>query len=365
MDLKTKVGPIIATVITVILVIWMFVGGNGITVSPDTTEREQQDNISATQTLEDKLAYPVQAKTLTPKNIEIHLPLSGKTVANDSLQLINSYAGRVIELPIEKGDFVKKGRSILKIDTRTLNNQLQQARLLVKQRALELDGIKKLAAENYSSQVNLAQAETELASAKASESALLVDLENANLTAPFSGILNTLDVQEGQVLSAGATVGTLVSVNPIKVSVNIPQNKIQQITLGTQGNIRLESGYQAQGFVSYISTTANESSRTITVEMKVENPDNIIPAGLTAAVDFILTETKAHAFSPALLALDDSGRTAVKIIDIDNKVVIKTVEVIKSERDQVWVKGLPDNVNIITVGQGFVSAGDQVQAHYQ
>ena len=126
MDLKTKVGPIIAAVITVILVIWMFIGGNGVTVSPDTTERESQDTISTTQTLEDKLAYPVQAKTLTLKNIEVHLPLSGKTVANDSLQLVNSYAGRVTALPIEKGDFVKKGRSILQIDTRTLKNQLQQ-----------------------------------------------------------------------------------------------------------------------------------------------------------------------------------------------------------------------------------------------
>ena len=236
---------------------------------------------------------------------------------------------------------------------------------MVKQRTLELDGVKKLAVNNFSSKVNVAEAETELAAAKASERALLVDLENANLTAPFDGVLNTLNVQEGQVLANGTAVGTVVSLNPIKVSVNIPQNKIQLITLGVQGDIRLESGYETYGFISYINATANESSRTIQVEMQVENPDNVIPAGLTATVDFILDKQEAHAFSSALLTLDDSGRTAIKTIDINNEVVVSPVEIIKSERDKVWVTGLPDNVNIITVGQGFVSAGDKVEAHYQ
>lgn len=363
MDFKSKVGPITAVVVTAIAVTWMLAGKNGITVSP--TETSPKENTISSQTAESKLIYSVQAKTLTTRIIEMHLPLSGTTQAGETLTLVNSYPGRITKLPINKGLFIKKGTPILQIDIRTLKTEIEQARLLVKQRALELDGIKKLAANNFSSKVNLAQAETELAAAKSAERKLLVDLENATITAPFSGILNTLDVQEGQIISSGTPIGTLVSLNPIKVSVNIPQNKIQQIKLGTLGEIRLESGYEAEGFVSYINSTANETSRTITVEMQVKNPDNVLPAGLTAVVDFMIDEQKAHAFSPALLTLDDSGNTAVKTIDIDNKVVISPVNIVKSERNQIWVSGLPDNVNIITVGQGFVSAGDKINAHYQ
>jgi multidrug efflux system membrane fusion protein len=368
MELKSKVGPIIAIVVIIIAVAWMYLGGSGITVSPvatDQIETNPKVNDASSPTTESAFIHSVQATTLTAQIIETHLPLSGKTLANETLLLTNSYQGRITKLAAEKGQFVKKGSSILQIDTRTLKTQIEQARLLVKQRTLELDGIKKLVADNFSSKVSLAKAETELAAAKAAERTLLVDLENANLTAPFSGIVNTLDVQQGQVLANGASIGTLVSLNPIKISVNIPQNKVEKIKLGILGDIRLESGYEAEGVVSYISTTANESSRTITVEIQVENPDNKIPAGLTAAVNFILDDQKAHAFSPALLTLDDSGRTAIKVIDIDNKVVITPVDIVKSERDKVWVSGLPDNVNIITVGQGFVSDGDKVEAHYQ
>ncbi len=54
-----------------------------------------------------------------------------------------------------------------------------------------------------------------------------------------------------------------------------------------------------------------------------------------------------------------------KVLDVDNIVTLMPVEIVKSERDKVWVTGLPDNVNIITVGQGFVAPGDKVNAHYQ
>jgi multidrug efflux system membrane fusion protein len=225
--------------------------------------------------------------------------------------------------------------------------------------------MKKLKAGNYASKVNLAQAETDLASAQAAEQALRVDLENATVVAPFSGILNTLDVQRGQIIGDKTAIGNLISLNPIRITVNIPQNKVHQIKLRTTGEITLESGQTAEGIVSYISATANEASRSISVELLVDNPDNTIQAGLTAKVDFILEEQKAQAFSPALLTLDNDGKTAVKTIDINNKVALTAVDIIKSGRDNIWVSGLPDRVNIITVGQGFVKVGDKVDAHYQ
>lgn len=374
MALKHKIGPITAVVVAAVAVSWMMIGGNGITVSPSDDQHQNKTapssgystTSSSIDNTSDKnqVAYPVQAKTLTADLIEMHLPLTGSTMAADTLQLMNSYAGRVIKRAVEQGQFVEQGKTIIQIDTRTLALQLEQASLLVKQKQLELDGIKKLNLTNLSSKVNVAQAETELASAKATERALQVDFENADVTAPFSGVLNSLEVQEGQVLAAGASIGHLVSVNPIKISVKVPQNKIQHIDLGTQGSVVLESGYEAEGFVSYISAVADTSSRTVRVEMEVANPDNRIAAGLTAKVDFLLDMQRAHSLSPALLTLDDAGNTAIKTIDLNNEVVIMPVEIIKSEREQVWVRGLPDNVNIITVGQGFVSAGDLVKAHY-
>lgn len=363
MSLKNKVGPLTAIVITSVAVVWMVIGGNGITAAPaskDSTETA----LETSKTQEKSTLYSVQAKRIKSQLVETHLSLSGKTLVNDSLILTNGYAGRITSLPYDKGDKVSKGDSILKIDTRALKRDMVQAQLLVTQRKLELEGIKRLSANNFSSKSNLASAETALASAKATELALKIQLENANLTAPFSGVLQSLDVEKGQLLSNGATVGKLISVNPIKVSVDIPQHVIHKVPIGTKANIQFESGHQIEGNVSYINNLANESNRTISVEMLVNNSDNKIFAGITAKVDFVLEQQQAHAFSPALLTLDDFGNTAVKTLDSDNRVVTSPVEIIRSEREQIWVTGLEDTVSLIIVGQGFVSENDIVDAHY-
>ena len=114
MPLKNKVGPIAAVAITVLLVIWMFPGEEGVISSPTESTTTPIENNAPSHTAESTLAYPVQARTLASQFIEMHLPLSGITVADESLQLTNNYQGRITKLPVEKGRFIKKANPFYK-----------------------------------------------------------------------------------------------------------------------------------------------------------------------------------------------------------------------------------------------------------
>jgi multidrug efflux system membrane fusion protein len=70
----------------------------------------------------------------------------------------------------------------------------------------------------------------------------------------------------------------------------------------------------------------------------------------------------AHRISPSLLTLDDAGNVGTKIIDADGKVKFVVADIAQSSSNGVWVAGLPETVTIITVGQGFVTAGSVVDA---
>ncbi|TPE55585.1 efflux RND transporter periplasmic adaptor subunit [Maribrevibacterium harenarium] len=363
MGLKNRVGPISAVALTSAAVFWMVAGGNGITTAQGNTTPPPKAPVA--ENPEQRLLAKVQAKTITAEYVANTLPLSGHTQATDTLTLTPAVGGKVTEVLVKKGQLVEKGAAVLKMDTRALEANIVEARSLVKQRVLELDGVRQLVSRNLSSQVNVAQADAALASARATLKSLEVQLENATLIAPFTGIVNELSVNEGQVLSAGAQIGTLLALNPITVSASIPQTHVGKVHEGTRVNVRFENGNDAVGHVSYVSANANSNTRTLDVELTVPNDDYAIPAAVTAQLDFVLDETLAHAFSPALLSIDAEGDTAVKTLDFENRVVQNKVKVIKSERDHVWVTGLPQNVNLITVGQGFVTAGDVVEAHYQ
>lgn len=364
MDLKSKAGPITAAVILTGTVFWML-GVDEITQ----TQHIEPDNGAVTLapkvSTEKVVKKQVQARTLTQSTMSDSLSLSGATQPSKSLILTAGIAGKVDRIHIKKGDFIKVGSPILTIDTRTLEAQIAQEKALVKQRKMQLDGAIKLQQENYSSAVSQATAEANLAAAEANLKALEVSLENAKLVAPFSGVLNSLDVEEGQLLPQGEAIGQFVSINPLSIEINVPQKQLDRIKTGLSADVTLSTGKVVPGTIKFISSVADENTRSILVEVDVVNQKLDIPAGITAHVSLSLPNRKAHAFSSALLTLDDDGNTAVKLLNLDNEVVVAPVEVLKSERDQVWVSGLPSSVNLITVGQGFTKAGDVVEAFYQ
>jgi multidrug efflux system membrane fusion protein len=62
-----------------------------------------------------------------------------------------------------------------------------------------------------------------------------------------------------------------------------------------------------------------------------------------------------------MLALSDEGVVGVKTVDDDNRVVFHPAEIVRADGDSLWIAGLPERVRAITVGQGFVRAGDEVR----
>ena len=63
---------------------------------------------------------------------------------------------------------------------------------------------------------------------------------------------------------------------------------------------------------------------------------------------------------PSTVSLSPEGRLGVKTVDDEDRVVFNAIEIVRAEIDGIWVTGLPETARIITVGQGFVNAGEIV-----
>lgn len=383
MSIKSKVGPLIAIIAIIVIVIWMVAGGNGITTAlnddtetststsseapneqaPSATEPKLTDSESADT--ETKEPFHVQAATLTASSTSSQMTLSGTTRASDNLSLEASYSGKVTKIHFNKGDTVEKGQAVISIDTRALNADIRKVRALVEEKKLDLEAATRLANQKLSSKVSLASAKSALSEVQADLQRLLIDAENAETRAPFTGILNDITVNVGQLLRSGDKIADLLSLQPLVISAQIPQKSIDHVALGSPVNITIGAGKNIEGNISFINKLANESTRSIEIEIEVSNPNNAIPAGISTSMSLQLADESAHGFSPALLVLNDEGYTAVKTLTNENIVELTPVEIIRSDRQKVWVSGLPDSVNIITVGQGFVKAGDTVTPDYQ
>ena len=104
----------------------------------------------------------------------------------------------------------------------------------------------------------------------------------------------------------------------------------------------------------------DSATRMFPVEVLVENTNHQIVSGLTAEVMLTFEQNKAHFITPAILALKEDGTVGVKIINEQNRAEFYPVDILSHTENGMWVKGIPEKIRLITVGQEYVTVGQKV-----
>ena len=314
--------------------------------------------------LEDKSLTKVRVEKREARKIASVIELHGRTQADRKAKLSSETSGRVESILVERGQAVKQYQVLVRLAVKDKELRLQQAKATLKQRELEFQAAQKLRKSGLTAQTQMAekQANLELARAEVEQSEL--DIAYTEIRAPFDGIFNERFVEIGDLLSVGTEIGEILDVNPIIVRGDIPELSVADVSLGQFGTAELITKQVASGKVRYLSASSDDSTHTFKVELALENSEQKIPVGVSATIKLQTHQVLAHKLSPAALSLSKNGGLGIKVIDAKNQVIFKTVEIVRSEKDGVWLSGLAKNENIITVGQGFVDEGDTVDPEF-
>ncbi len=269
-------------------------------------------------------------------------------------------AGEVVEIYASKGTLLEQGGGVARLSTRELQANLAEAQQELTRAREAFDSEQALFDRNVTTATNLRNARASLASAEAQLTQAEEALDSAVIRAPFGGRLDSLDLEIGSYVSAGAEVGVMLDTSPLRIVIQVPQQSLAQIREGLDADVTFITGEETTGTIDYISRDAESETRTFRAEIVVPNPDSAIASGLSVQVRIPTTEVMAHFISPAILSLSEEGVLGIKTVNQDDTVAFHEVVVERAQRDGVWVSGLPDSARIITIGQGFVSAGETV-----
>lgn len=331
--------------------LWMF---TGLFTSNSLNATEAPVQIQTTD------IFSVQVEQYDSKTIIPELVIHGQTAPNRSVQIKSEIAGKVLKINAREGDFVKKDQIIIEIDPRDKNEKLDQAKALLKQRKVEYQANQSLSGQGLQNKTKLAESEALLASANAQVTAISIDLNASKIKAPFSGILENSQVEVGSYLRVADHVITLLDFNPFIVRGYAAEKDLALIKTGSNAKAKVINGPPLDGTIRYVSSSANDASRTFAVELEIENPSERQANGVTALISIPLQPTNGIFISPALLSLNDEGLLGAKFVTEDKHVMFRPVQLIKAEATGVWISGLPNPVDLIVVGQSFVSSGEKV-----
>jgi multidrug efflux system membrane fusion protein len=304
----------------------------------------------------------VRVRVPEVKRIIQEIVLNGRTEPARAVTLRTEVEGRVVAIAATRGSFVHKGEIIVQLDERDRDARLADAKALLEQRELEYDGIKKLQKNNLLSKIQLAQGASQLATSRALIERIKLEIRNTRVLAPFDGILDRLPVEVGSYLKIGDEVGRLLEQDPIIFVGYVSQLERHRLVMGDVGIARLVTGMVVEGELRYIASEADPITRTFRVELQIPNPDGSLVSGITAELSIPVRQVSAFQLSPALLSLNNADQLGIKIVNDQNRVEFLPVQVVKSTAGGLWISGLPKGIRIISVGQGFVRAGDEVIA---
>ena len=187
-----------------------------------------------------------------------------------------------------------------------------------------------------------------------------LDINNTLISAPFSGIISDKMIEESEYITPGNVMFTIIDLNPIKIQGYLSEFDVNKVSLGTKAIIENTNGLKKNGVISFISPSAETSTRTFEITIEADNADLSFKSGITTKITIAGSELKAHKIPPSILTLQDDGTVGVKAVNEDNIVIFYPTTSVKDTIDGIWVSGLPDKVNLIVTGQEYVAIGESV-----
>lgn len=282
-------------------------------------------------------------------------------------------AGRVEKIYKKPGDIVNKDELLAELDTTTLKLQEKQAEAALavanaayKDASLNHQRIQKLYEKTAVSQMQLEKAalaleaaDTQQKSAEAALNTVKHMLSMAYMRAPFAGIITSKNMEEGDIINPmmGMSMGssgvlTLMDLKKVKITLDVPSEDIEKIKIGQKCQVKVDT-FPDDVFEGEIYTrnlAADTISKTFKVEVKVDNPEIKIKAGVFAEVNVEIFKKENVLLLP-ISALIEQGDASSVVLYNDGTAKYKNIKV-GQRNDRLFevLEGLEEGQQVVVEG---------------
>jgi RND family efflux transporter MFP subunit len=316
--------------------------------------------------------------TIKPRGLVDVVRFTGTTQPIDQTIVKARVAGRLAEVLVREGDRVTKGQLLARFEATELQakvNERQSAldaaradarwtardradketlanRNIVSQSAADQA---KSTAENRASMVAVSEAQLEVAKK---------NLADAEVRAPFDGVVGERIANQGESLPIDGKILALLDTSHVEVAAMMPAADVVRLKVGQAATVTLEGfgDREFHGQITRISPTAQAGSRSIPVYVEISDRHEALRGGLFATGSVVVAE-KGHALAVPAISMrkDDEGDYVLAVEN--NTLVKKPVGAVRtwSRGELVEVKGLDAGMTVIAAPLPGLKAGQAVK----
>jgi membrane fusion protein (multidrug efflux system) len=298
-----------------------------------------------------------------------YLELQGSVQTKKNVLVSPEINGLLMAVYVKKGQLVKKGQILAKIDDNGLSNQLAQLQIQEALAKTTFERQKRVWDQKIGSEIQFLQAKANYEAQKNLVAQLQKNLYKTNITAPFSGVIDDVIIDQGNIVSPGMGVFRIVNLANMYIETDVPESYISSIKKGKLVEVEFPIlGKKMQSKIRQAGNFINPANRTFKIEIPVTNKDNSIKPNLTARLKLNdYTNEKALLIPQSIISENANGEQFIYIIKDrkeNNEAVAErlVIETGKTQSDFIEVtENLVANAEIILEGARSVNNGQIVR----
>ncbi|MBX6330419.1 MAG: efflux RND transporter periplasmic adaptor subunit [Gemmatimonadaceae bacterium] len=255
--------------------------------------------------------------------------ISGTLEPRNQATIRAEVAGPVVQTYVERGEPVRRGQLLLRIDDTALREAFLSAQSGERSAKLALDNAQRDLERNTAlskagaiadrdleaAQRALAAAQAAYADAQARLTSAQQQLDKTRIHAPFTGVVSDRPVNAGDVVQPGTALITVVDPTSMRLVASVPADQIGAIKLGApvQFDVNGYPGRTFTGHIDRISPAADPTTRQVQIDVAIPNEKSALVAGLFAQ-GRVAAESRTGLVVP-ITAIDQGGAmpTAMRV----------------------------------------------------
>ncbi|WP_124979353.1 efflux RND transporter periplasmic adaptor subunit [Nonlabens xiamenensis] len=226
----------------------------------------------------------VSIETISDTLYKHYIELQGSVDTKQNITITPEASGILTNVYVKEGQRVTRGQRLARIDDGGMGQNIEQARVQAQLAKTTYERQKRLWDQNIGSEIQYLQAKANYESQVNAVKSMEQQLAKTIITAPFSGVIDDVITEQGNVVTPGMTqIFRLVNLSDMYIDVEVPETYIASVNEGTDVKVQFPVlGETVDSKVSQSSSYINPANRSFMIKIPVNNTSGNIKPNLTA-----------------------------------------------------------------------------------
>ena len=225
----------------------------------------------------------VTTHTLNDTLFRHFIELQGNVETKQNVIVYPEYQGTLIRVLVKKGDKVRKGQTLARIDDGGLGSQVSQLEVQEQLAKTTFERQRRLWEQQIGSEIQYLQAKANYESTRDAVNQAKSQLGKTTIRAPFSGVIDEVITDQGTVVAPGQGVFRIVNLKDMYIKADVPERYLSSVIPGKE--VAIEIPMLGETITSEVRQTGNyinPNNRSFSIEVDVPNKDGQVKPNLTA-----------------------------------------------------------------------------------